>query len=301
MLATLVALISLSLTTRLVGHGAVQASFPITAATVTTPITVTSPALAAALPMGRRAHAVVSGIVGTTEANGTWVLTPQSDGTFALSSFTPQGAYLPSVGANAYVSGGTIQVAFPDYQILLGQRNKSLSTAGVPPRILFVPCVSRAFDFEPYGGVGQPAPFDPGTSEVQAEYLGPQLATEFPTFDVFVTNSTKTAQNPTATPDPDFGDFEATQTLYQQLTVVIVNGTGCPRGRMLQSYWPSQLPANHPLATGTQSQLGQQWCGRFEFQQPIFDTPETYTTAALQFEATTVSGGSSDDTTFTVG
>ena len=301
MLATLVAQLSLNLTAAIVAAGNAYGTLPpITAATATTPIQITS--TAHGVPPARKVHAVIAGVTGMVEANNVWVLSVVDANTFALSAFTTQGAYSPSVGVNAYVGGGTIAYAFPDYMILLGARNKVLSTAVATPRILFVPCDSGEWGLEPTGGVGQAAPLDPATPEVAYGELAPQIATEPTTFDVFVSGCVQTPQNMvTGTEaDPDFGDFEATQALYQLLYVTIVQGVGIPRGKLLRSYWPLQLPANHPLATGTQSQRGQQWCGRFQFAQYVSAAPNLYTSGSLTFDVGTVPGGAIDDTIITI-
>ena len=294
MLATLVAQLSLNITAAIVATAGAQTFTlpPITAATATTPIQITS--TAHGIPPARKIHAVVAGVVGMVEANNVWVLSVVDVNTFALSGFTTQGAYKPSVGVNAYVSGGTITYAFPDYMMLLGRRNQALASAGVTPRVLFVPCESGEWGFEPEGGVGQAAPLEPASPEVAFGTLQPQIGTETIAFDVFVTGCAAT--QPGQSGDPDFGDFEATQAVYQLVYATIVYGTGVPRGKMLRSYWPSQLPANHPLATGTQSQRGQQWCGRFQFYQPISAPPNQYTAGSLTFDVTTVPGGAVDDT-----
>lgn len=258
MIGALVSLLSLNLTLSLVqDYGQVYRSLPISNATTTTPIAITS--TAHGVPPGRVLHAVVTGVTGTTEANGLWVLTPVDENTLTLSTYSAQGIPTPSVGTHAYTGGGVAQYVFPDGAILLGRRNLAMSTAVASPRIVFVPTQGRAWDFEPYVGQPSPAriPGAPGSLESQAETLAPQQGTDFTTFEVYVTG----AANP---PSPDFGDFDACQLVVHALYSAIWNATG-GRGKVLRSTWPSQS-----AQSATQTQRGQQWCGIIEFQQPVY-------------------------------
>ena len=266
MIGALVSLLSLNLTLSLVNnYGVIAATLPITGATVTTPIAVTSPAHG--VPLGRVLHGVVTGVTGTIEANGLWVLTPTDANTFTLSTYSAQGIASPSVGVHAYVSGGQVQTAFPDGCILLGRRNVALATAVASPRIVFVPTDGRAWDHEPYGGAGSPASLPPvrGTLEQQAEKTQPQLATEFTTFEVYVSAS---APNYGTALSPDFGDFDATQAVVHALYSVLFDAIGPARARVLHESWPSQKEV-----AGTMTQRGQQWKGVLELQQPVYNAP----------------------------
>lgn len=274
MIGALVAILSLNLTASLVqDYGQVAATLPIAGATATTPIAISSPGHN--VPLGRVLHAIVSGVRGMTEANGLWVLTPVDQNTFTLSTFTAQGVSVQSIGTNAYTGGGVASLAFPDGSILLGRRNLATSTAVTTPRIVFVPTAGRAWDFESYGGVGAPATAPPnrGSLEAQAEKLSPQIATEFATFDVYVTG----AANP---PSPDFGDFDATQSVVHALYAVMWNACG-PRAKVLRASWPSQSKDS-----GTVTQRGAQWCGIVELPQPVFPASARFVPPGTSFTFT---------------
>lgn len=299
MIGALVSILSLNLTRNLVAAGIVAGTFPITGATATTPIHVTSPNHR--VPLGRVVHGVVSGVTGEVEANGTWVLTPTDSNTFALSTFDAQGNPVQSVGTGAYTGGGAIQYALPDYCILLGRRNQALSSAVAAPRVLFVPTLGRAWGFEPYGGLGaapipMPSPPPPvrgsrGTAEQQAERTNPQLETEYTTFEVYVTGCAPT-------PAPDFGDFDATQKIVFALYEVMFDSSSNARVKVLRESWPSQLES-----AGAMTQRGQQWMGIVEFQQPVVRLAALSFVpvgTVLEFTVTPVGGGSSDATVFEV-
>lgn len=286
MLSSLVALISLNLTLSLVStFGVVAGTLPITGATATTPILVTS--TSHGVPLGRVVHGVVSGVTGEVEANGLWILTPTDADTFALTTLTAQGLPVESVGLNSYAGGGTISYAFPDYQILLGRRNVALASSVASPRVVFVPTHGRAWDFEPYGGVGAPAELPPvrGSLEAQSANLQPQLATEFSTFEVYVTGCA-------SPPSPDAGDFDATQFLVNGLAAVLWDMFG-PRARVLREAWPSQT-----VEAGTTTQRGQQWFGVVEFEQPITHVPMQFVPVGTYLVETVqpVNAGSADST-----
>ena len=290
MIGALVSVLSLNLTLALVQAGQVAGSFPITGATVTTPIEVTSPGHG--VPLGTSVHGVASGIGGTVEANGLWVCTPTDPDHFALTTFDTQGNVVQSVGVNSYTSGGVIQYAFPEYRILLGRRWVAVSTSVVSPRIVFVPTDGKAWGFEAYGGPGSTAslPNVRGTAEQRSQALQPQLGTEFTTFEVYVQG----AANP---PSPDFGDFDATQAIVFALYAQLFDANGGARAKILHESWPSQS-----VTSGTQTQRGQQWMGVVEFQQPATHVPLSYvpigTSLVMTVEPT--NPGSTDPTIITI-
>jgi hypothetical protein len=266
MIGALVSLISLNLTLSLVqDYGVIAGTLPVTHATATTPIVVTS--TAHGVPLGRLIHGIVSGVTGTVEANGLWVCTPLDADTFALSTFDAQGNPVDSVGANAYVSGGQIEYSVPDGQILLGRRNKMLATMVATPRILFIPTTGRAWTFEAYGGAGPDitaasVPNVRGSAQQQSMTSQPQLATELLTFEVYVNGS---GPNYGDTLSPDFFDFDATQALVHALYAVLFDMVGgLPRAKILRESWPSQDESQ-----GTMTQRGQQWMGVLELQVPV--------------------------------
>jgi hypothetical protein len=286
LIASLVTLLSLNLTANLLSAGTVAYTYPITAASVTTPIQITCPNHG--IPPQRVAHGVVSGATGMIEANGLWEASYVDPNTLSLASYSAQGVSSPSVGANPYTGGGSFYVAFPDWQILLGRRWIAAATAVASPRVVFVPTMGRAWDLEPYGGVGGVGqlPAIRGTAEQQAEKLLPQLATEFATFEVYVTGSAPT-------PDPDYGDFEATQALTQALYVVMFDAAGPSRAKVLREEWPSQS-----IEAGSQTQRGQQMRLIVEFQIPVVREPLKYVPVGTFIqESVTPYGGTAGDVT----
>ena len=272
MMGALVAILSLNMTLALVqDYGVIAGTLPITGATATTPIRIACAGHGFA--PGRTVHAVVTGVTGTVEANGLWALTVVDANTFSLATFTPQGLPSPSVGVNAYAGGGQAQYAFPDGSILLGRRNVALSTASASPRIVFVPTDGKAWSLEPYGGAGpdlQPAsvPNVRGSAQQQSMTQQPQLATEFTTFEVYVTGSGPNYGDPLS---PDFYDFDATQALVFALYSCMFDASGGARAKVLHESWPSQK-----IDAGSQSQRGQQWMGVIEFQQPVTKLPAVF-------------------------
>ena len=270
MIGPLVAILSLNLTALLIQNfGVVARTLPITAATATTPIRVTSTAHGLVRP----AHGIVSGVTGTIEANGLWVLTPTDPNTLALSTFTPQGLVVQSAGTNVYAGGGQIQIAFPDGSILLGRRNVALATAVATPRIVFVPTDGKAWSFESYGGAAPsilPAGSPPvrGSPEQQSMTLGPQLATRYPTFETYVSAS---GPNYGGTLSPDYDDLNATESLVAALYSVCFDASGGARAKVLHESWPSQA-----ADAGTQTQRGQQCRLVIEFQEPVQILPSEF-------------------------
>jgi hypothetical protein len=274
MIGALVALTSLNLTSVLVTeYDVVAKTWPITAATATTPITVTS--AAHGVPLGRVVHGIVSGVEGETEANGLWVATPLDADTFALSTLSAQGEPAPSVGVNAYTTGGQLQCAFPEYAILLGRRNLALASAAATPRVIFIPCAARGWGFESYGGANPnilPAvyPNVRGSLEQQAMTLAPQIATQFPTFEVHIYGCAP--DYGAAGPSPDYGDFDATQAIMWALYGVLFDETGgLPRCKVLRERWPSQEEG-----AGSMTQRGQHYAAIVEFQQGVTKVPGTF-------------------------
>lgn len=259
----LITILSLNLTAALVGAGQVAGTFPITGATATTPIVVKS--VAHGVPVGtpptRYVHAVVSGVTGMVEANGLWVLTPIDADHFALSGYTPQGIYSPSVGTNAYISGGTISYAFPDYAILLGRQMVALSSAVASPRIVFVPTNGRRWTFEPYGGQGPAPRQERGSAEQQSEKLSPQLATKWRTFEVHITGAAQP-------PQPNFGDFDAVDALESALYAVMFDAITPARFNWLREEWPSQT-----VEAGSNTQRGQKSVHLVEIATPVTANP----------------------------
>jgi hypothetical protein len=272
MIGELISIISLNMTLSLVqDYGVIAGTLTITGATQTTPIQISIPNHG--FPSGRVIHGVVTGVLGTVEANGLWVLTVVDQNTFSLATFTAQGLPVQSVGVNAYISGGQVQYAFPDGSILLGRRNPQLATSVASPRIVFIPTDGKAWSFESYGGAGpdlQPAsvPNVRGSAQQQSMTLQPQLATEYTTFEVTVHGSGPNYGNPLS---PEFYDFNATQALVFVLYAVLFDASGPARAKVLHESWPSQKDD-----AGAMTQRGQMWKGVIEFQQPVTRVPKEF-------------------------
>jgi hypothetical protein len=288
-LGSLVAILSLNMTATLVQDGVVHASLPITAATITTPIVISCPAHGC--PLGRTIHGVVAGSTGMTEANGVWIATPASADTFTLTTLTPQGLPVNSVGVNAYGGGASLSYAFPDYQILLGRRNVALASAVASPRIVFVPTDGRKWGLEPYGGVGSPAsvPNVRGTAEQQSQTTQPQLETEFATFEVYITGSAP--DYGAGAPSPDYSDFDATQAIAHALYATMFDTLTPSRVQVLHESWPSQ-----ERAAGSMTQRGQQMCIVVEIHQAVTKAALQYVPigTSLQITVEPVNPGSTD-------
>jgi hypothetical protein len=290
---TTVAILSLNLTLALANAGQTFKTFPITGATATTPIQVTSPAHG--VPPGENVHGVVTGVVGETEANGLWELTVVDPNTFSLATYSAQGIPTNSVGTNAYVSGGQIAVAFPDYRILLGRRRVAMNTSVASPRIVFVPTNGRRWDFVPYGGLGSAPRGQRGSLEQQSEKLQPNLGTKWRTFEVHITGCATDVA--TGQPDPDFGDFSAVDALESALFAVMFDAITPTRFNWLAEKWPSQM-----VEAGSMSQRGQKSVHLVEFATPITPTPLSFVPdgTSLVFSVEPVNAASGDITVITV-
>ena len=268
MIGALIAVLSLNATVKLIeDYGQVAGTLPITGATATTPILVTSPNHG--VPPSRVVHGIVDQVTGTVEANGLWQATPVDPNTLSLTTFDPQGNVVDSVGTNAYTGGGRLRYSFPDYGILLGRQMVALTTAVASPRIVFVPTKNGPWLYESEGSVGQTLAEQrtKGTAEQQYMTLHKQYATEPVTFEVYVTG----AANP---PSPNFGDFDATQLLVHVLYAVRFESATSPVARIVQADWPSQK-----VDAASMLQRGQQWMGILEIKQPVTAVPKAFVPA----------------------
>ena len=258
--ADTIAILSLNMTLALVNAGQISGTFPITGATVATPIAITSPAHG--VPLGRTVHAVITGVTGTVEANGLFELTPTDPNTFTLGSYNPDGTPLASVGVHAYTGGGVASYAFADYRALLGRRWIAQNSAVASPRIVFVPTVDRTlWDFFPYGGQGPAPKQGRGTAEQQVQTLQPQQGTKYITFEVHITGGV----NP---PDPDHEDFSAVELLEDVLFIQLFDMLTPPVFKITGHMWPSQT-----LDAGSMSQRGQKSVLLLQIARPISRIP----------------------------
>ena len=231
-LTALVLSLSLDVTDQLVAAGItapipglIAGSPPLTivGATATTPIVLTlsapAPWSGSSVANPQRITAVIAGVLGMTEANGTWILTPTAPGanTVTLTTYWQESSetYVNelqnSVGVHAYTGGGTIATALTDGRIALGFQHESENSS--PPRIIMTP-VSAMFagadtNDRKQGGFRGNTVAGHGQSQEQIlEQAARMVAGERDHFNVTVWG----AANP---PDPDF-DFDALQVLYQQ-------------------------------------------------------------------------------------
>lgn len=296
MIGALVSLLSLEMTKRLIAAGLVASTLTLSAVTVATPVVVTT---ATPHKLTRPVHAIVDGAgvtVQHADADGdlvtdtVWVCTPTGASTLSLSSFTSQGTAVQSVGSGAYTSGGSLRIAFPDGSILLGRRNVAMQTATATPRIVFVPIGSPAWTLDPYGGIIPPASLPRRLSDETAEQktmkLERQLCTEKQRFEVHVTGSA-------VPPDPDFGDFDMTQGLYQLLYAVMFDMITPDRARVLDGKWVSQMLDVQQLDT-----RGQKWLGIVEISQPVTENPLRFIPASTDgtIVVNIYGAGSTDET-----
>lgn len=263
MIGALISLLSLEMTARLIQKAhLVAVTLTIAGATNATPVVVQTQN---PHNFTRPAHGIVSGVGGNAAANGLWVLTPTDSTHFALTTFDAQGNVVQSVGTGTYTTGGQIQIAFPDGSILLGRRNVAMASAVATPRIVFVPIGSPSWSLSPYGGI-LPAPVDPPRPSAEGPekrymLLNRQLVSEKQRFEVYVTG----CANP---PDPDFGDFDMTQGLYQTLYGVMFDKITPDRVHVLGGRWVSQEEGKTSLDV-----RGHQWMGVVEIEQPVVDQP----------------------------
>jgi len=200
----LVTLVSLDVVSSLVGAGYTTRTLPITDASNTSPIVLTC-----ASPHGFSTtwpiHIVISGALGNTNANGTWIAVPTDDTHLALYTMAPDGTQSPVAGSGAYAGGATVSMALTDGRILMGRQHvKERSSA---PRIVFIPVRSKWGPKSVYNRSqvqGYPS------AEVRLQNQIRSLRTETTDFEVHVWGVA-------IPPDPEGGDFDATQVLYQQV------------------------------------------------------------------------------------
>ena len=196
-------------------------------ATATTPIVVTlsapAPWSGASAANPQKITAVIDGVEGMTEANGTWILTPTAPGasTCTLTTYeyfdtvAEQYAYsnivVDSVGVNPYTGGGTITCALVDGRITLGAQH--LPENSSPPRIMMrlsrIKFTGADENARIQGGFRGNLTSGHGQSTEQIiEQTGRMVAGENDVYEVTVWG----AASP---PDPD-ADWDAMQVLAQQ-------------------------------------------------------------------------------------
>jgi hypothetical protein len=132
--------LSLDATASLVALGFIASTLTVTGATNATPIVLTFAAPHNILST-TKASVVVSGIVGNTAANGTFLTHYISSTQLALYNQSLTGIESPVAGNGAYASGGIAQTAFSDGGIVVGRIKANENWA--PPRCIFIPKSSR--------------------------------------------------------------------------------------------------------------------------------------------------------------
>ncbi len=290
MIGALVALLSLDMTRKLVAAGMATSVLTIVGATTTTPIVLE---MSTAHGLTRPVHGVVANVGGMAEADDVWVCTPTDSTHLALSTYSPGGIPTASIGAGTYSSGGTVSIAFPDGSILLGRRNIAMQTSVATPRIVFVPVGSPRWELDPYGGVipasNLPRTLASQTTEQIVMKQHRQLTSERQRFEVHVTGCA-------SPPDPDFGDFDVTQAIYQSLYGTMFNLIGPDRCTVLGGHWPSQDETIQTLVT-----RGQKWVGSVEIVQPVIDDPLAFVPASTDgtISVNFFNGSSGDATVIT--
>lgn len=198
----LVTLVSLDLVNTLVGAGYVTRTFPISGASNANPVVLTCVS-----PHGFiwPIHVVISGATGNTAINGVFIAAPISDTQLTLYSMAPDGTLSTVSGNGAYTGGATVSTALTDGKILTGRQH--VFEASSAPRIVFVPVSSKWGPKSVYNRSNvQGSP----SAEQMRQNQTRSLRTETTVFETHVWG----IANP---PDPDGGDFDATQTLYHQL------------------------------------------------------------------------------------
>jgi hypothetical protein len=277
MIGALWALLSLDVTERLVARGirsAGAASLTIIGATATSPIVVTTSA-----PHGVTypLHAVVAGVVGLAGVNGTWELRRVDDTRLSLATYSPSGVPVPSAGTGAYASGGTITGALDGGCIRIGRKWRSVN--GGPIRITVAPLGSSSpFALEPYGGevaalVSLPSTLTQQPAEDHLRAQAPQILTDRHRFQVYFYG----ADNP---PDPDFGDFDITTAIRDQLLATmfrLMPGTW----EVLGGKWESQ--DEHSPTWGSR---GQEYSAVIEIRQPVMEEPLSFVQSGVSARIT---------------
>lgn len=283
MIGALIGLISLDVCAKLIGAGMVYSTATVAGASNTTPIVITTAEPHGFLP-AQKYHGLVSGVGGNTNANGIWEMTVIDDTNVSLGLFTPQGAPTQAIGNGTYTGGGVVQTALPDGRIRLGRKYRKIN--GRPNRITFVPYGMCTWQFDPYGGsippTAIPRTLASQTAEQKTMKLQRQIVTEKQRFQIY-------SWGAASPPDPDFGDYDATQILYQQ--VVQSLWTLATQWEIRGGEWISQAENYDQW-----NMLGQEHMLQLEISQPTLDQMlafvPTGTTATLTVE---LDGATPDD------
>ena len=161
--------------------------------------------------------------------------------------------------------------ALTDGQILIGRQH--IFEQSAPPRVVFIPLTST---FGPRGMRSASNVATNPTNEQMAQWKQRSIATETLRFEVHVWG----VDYPNA--DPEGGDFDATQALYQQViasTHLITVGSY----RVFNGVWTDQQSAATQLV-----KTGHEFVFGLEFETPVLDTPLGYVPSGTVADSTVI-------------
>ncbi|GAC1536339.1 MAG: hypothetical protein NVS3B10_00170 [Polyangiales bacterium] len=250
-----------------------MATFNVTGATNASPIVITTSA-----PHGLQTQnaVTVAGVLGNTAANGTFQIIALTATTFSLDGSTGSGAYAGGgtvLGPLGRISGTVAllnydfvqrlaamspAVTLVDGKILLGQQHVMEQSSA--PRVVFVPDFS---DWEPggpssYGGTDNRAGYPIPAGEKLLQTQQRAIATELLQFRIHVWGIA-------SPPDPDGGDYDATQVLYHAL-INTFGSVAKARFRLFTGRWTSSSPSNAHV-----SNYGQEFVFAARMPTPVLD------------------------------
>lgn len=188
--------------------------------------------------------------------NGAWQIIVLSSTTFSVNDgVTPAAASVtPGVSNGIYISGGTVYLGpLVDGHILLGRQH--VAEAGSPPRIVFV------FKRSEWSDKGMYSPATALVEPTDRDYqtLARSLVSEVYVVEVYVWG----AQVPA---DPEGGDKDATQLLYQQVIRSL--------DLMVRGAWdltPGAFTREQSGQTALQT-YGEEFVFQFKIGTPVLET-----------------------------
>ena len=252
-LGALVTILSLDVVNTLVGAGYVVRTLPITDASDATPSVLTC-----ATPHGFNwpINVVIAGATGNTAVNGCWLAVPTSPTQFALYAVDMSGNITPVAGNAPYTGGATVSLALVDGRILMGRQH--VFEASSAPRVVFVPMKSVWGPKSTYNRSPVATSRTTPNPEAQVQNANRSIRTETPNFEVHVWG----VANP---PDPEGGDFDVTQMLYQQL-VRTMQHLAPGNYNITDGEWVDQKPTGSQLV-----RYGHEFVFGVTFDTPVLD------------------------------